>query len=143
MALDTEAKVSAALMRHLRTYGVLPPSYVVDRIENRVSVGHPDIVATGNRLTSWWETKLADPKIRHRGVQRLKMRRLARAGVAFYIVYFDDGGELSTHIVPPDRITEWPHFRGEWTHGFEHDFVARSIIHAHRQFGSGEERYSQ
>jgi hypothetical protein len=129
--IDSEAKAKNALMRHLRTPGVLPPSFVCDRHEDRGFAGYPDITVTGNGLTSWIEAKLADPYVRHRGVQDVKMLRLGNAGIAFYLIYYDVKGQQSTHLVHPSRFKEWPLYRGVWCVGFDHDFVAKFIRDVH------------
>jgi hypothetical protein len=130
--IDKESKVKAILMAHLRTPGVLPPSFIPKRHEDRVSAGGADISVTGNMTTSWLEIKLADPYIRSRGVQELEMLRYGRASHAYYVIYYDKKGEQTTHIVHPTEMQAWPETSKRWAPNFNHRFISDFILEIHQ-----------
>ena len=105
--------------------------YVILRHEDRFIHGHPDASITGNKLTSWWEGKFANPGFSYRGIQELTMLRLALAGLAFYIVWWYNKGEKFTYIVHPNDIGK-P--RETWTRfvkGFDHQWVLEEVRKVH------------
>jgi Holliday junction resolvase len=109
------------------------PKYLVFRIENSVSNAIPDIVVTGNKVSSWIEVKYAKPDFGSKGDQELMMLRLARQGFAWYVIYYEVENEKRTYIVDPrdigKPIEEWKRF----AEGFNHQFVVSLIrgIHEH------------
>jgi hypothetical protein len=129
--IDRESKVIGVLMTHLRTPGVLPPSFVSFRHEDRINAGRPDISITGNNITLWLEVKLADPYIRQRGIQKLTMLRLGNAGFAYYVIYYDKKKQRSTHIVHPQDMKQWPDESARAAVTFDHSFVSDFILEVH------------
>lgn len=121
----TEAELKAKLVLKLRTQH---KNYVVLRHEDRFRVGIPDMSVTGNKITSWWEAKYANPHVRSRGAQELAMLRLGRAGIAYYIIYHEEGGIRRTGIVHPGEIKT---LAGAWVEGFDHQFVIDFIMRIH------------
>ena len=106
------------------------PQYVSNRLEDRFTHGVPDFPVTGGskRVTVWLEVKHANPKFQCRGVQELMMLRLAKAGYAAFVVYYEDEGIRRTYIVDPKDIGKAPE---EWTvfsEGFNHRFVAEYVV---------------
>ncbi len=98
------------------------------------TTGIPDVSVTCNRKTSWWETKLADPKVnmKGRGLQHVNMRRLAVAGSAYYVIYEDHDGVCSTSIVEPRRLLPNGTFTAlEAVCGWDHQFVVKFIKRVH------------
>jgi hypothetical protein len=98
------------------------------------SSGLPDLSVTCHGKTSWWEAKLADPRIRHANeLQHLTMRRLAVAGMAWYIVWDQGpGGDRHTSIVAPKLVGA----NGYWTahrsaDGWDSKFVVDFILRTH------------
>lgn len=142
--IDNETKAKAALMWHLRDPKVLP-GFVCLRHENRpgIEVGQADISSTGYKITTHLEVKLADPHVRSRGVQELKMLRLARAGNAYYVIYYDIKGHQETHIISPARMKDWPAVTDlndgwtdrRWLTGFSHAFVSDFLRESHTLLG--------
>ena len=124
-----EAQLKGALIKEARI--LLPTSYVVIRHEDRFTHGLPDISVTGNRITSWWECKLANPNFSSKGIQELTMLRLMRSGFAFYIVWVYNEIGRYTYIVNPNDIgkpiTEWTHS----VEGFDHKWLVEEIRKVH------------
>ena len=80
-----EASLKQALVALMRAE--LAP-FVIFRHEDRITSGIPDISVTGNRHTSWWEVKFANPDFKCPGIQELTALRLAAAGHAcFFVIY--------------------------------------------------------
>lgn len=124
----TEASLKSDLMALLRAE---LPGFVVFRIEDKITGGIPDVVVTGNKSTTWWEVKFANPDFKCPGIQELTALRLAAAGKAcFFIVYALRRKERSVHIVHPKNLNEW--MRAEVTaNGFNHRFVMEFIRGVH------------
>jgi hypothetical protein len=118
------------LMKKLRQE-LLPPSYVCFRHEDRSMAGYPDISITGNKVTSWWEVKLAVPSVKSRGIQDLTMTRLGKAGHAFYIIYEERKGLKQVRIVDPGDLPRWQEVTTKLAPGFDHAFVAKQILRVH------------
>lgn len=132
----TESKLKAKLMRTILKDW---PAAVAFRHEDRIRSGVPDISVSANLFTSWWEAKYANPVIRSRGIQDLTMRRLERAGVGYYVVYYNRHDTKRTCIVESHvlhDIMDLQRWRTDclWTEGFDHTFVLAFMrrIHDHR-----------
>lgn len=66
--------------------------------------GVPDISVTWAGITSWWEAKLIKKnKIIGREVQNEMMRRMERAGLAYYVIYNDKG---EVYITSPSNVAD-------------------------------------
>lgn len=121
---ETVLKVS--LVQVARSY----KGFVVIRHEDRFTHGIPDLSITYKKRTFWLEVKYADPKFSTKGIQELTMMRLALAGFAYFIIYYEKGKEKRTFIVHPkdigksfdELLTCCPN-----TDEFDHDYVIRFI----------------
>ncbi len=86
----------------------LPPEFVVQKHSDRIDSGIPDFSVDGNKITSWWEIKWADPVIRWdgktKGIQLLQCRRLEQASNCHYIVYQRTSQGLWTVLVRPSDM---------------------------------------
>ena len=124
----TESTLKADLVKKARA---ILKGWEILRHEDRFTHGIPDITFTGLKRTSWWEAKYATPGFKVKGIQELKTRRLALAGLAFFVVYWEVAGEKRTYIVDPcnirDDISSWKRF----TVGFNHEWVIGFIKEAH------------
>ena len=125
-----EADLKSALVKTARE---VLKSFVVIRHEDRFTHGIPDISFTGrpNRRTTWVEVKYANPGFACKGIQELTMSRLALAGQAVFVVYWQRGTEKRTYLVDPQHIgkdvSEWTMF----TDGFNHIWVLEHIKGLH------------
>jgi hypothetical protein len=126
-----ESALKSTLVKLLRTE---LRTAVVLRIEDRFTSGIPDIVVVGNGVTSFWEVKYAHPNFASRGVQELTLLRLARAGIARYLVYSEIKGVKNTHILNPSDITNWQQVPTS-APGFNHQFVLHAVreLHAYHE----------
>jgi hypothetical protein len=80
----TEATVRAALVKKLRQY----KDWIVLRHEDHYTSGIPDISVTGNKITSWWETKYQKGfSLVNKGIQQYTLEQLAKHGYAYYLIY--------------------------------------------------------
>lgn len=105
------------------------PLYTVFNHSDRATSGVPDVSITAWR-TVWLELKLADPDFDSSGLQEITMRRLARFGRAFYVIYTfdranDDRGVL---VIPQKSLQYWKQDRFKMAllvhrDGFDHDAV--------------------
>src|SRR5688572_13116678 len=92
----TEATVRSTLVKKLRLY----KDWFVLRHEDHYTSGVPDISITGNKITSWSETKfqrgfsLVDDK----GIKKYTLDQLNKFGYARYIIYTPE----CVAIVAPD-----------------------------------------
>ena len=127
----TEATLKSTLVKLLRAE---LRGAVVLRIEDRFTSGIPDIIVSWNQRVSFWEVKYAHPNFASRGVQELTLLRLARAGVARYLIYAEIRGVKSTHILDPTDITNWQQASLS-TSGFNHGFVLTTLrgLHANHE----------
>ena len=126
--MKTEAELKRTLVKLLReTY----PNFVIWRIEDPTTSGIPDIIIVGNKITSFWEVKHAIPKFKVKGIQGLSMDRLAREGLAHFIVYYEDKNAKRTYIVSSSEIDNpvatWVYY----TSGFDHEWLVRRIGDVH------------
>lgn len=122
----SETKLKAALVETIRAR---IPSAIVFRHEDKLTHGIPDISITGYKKTIWIEAKFANPGFKSRGIQELTMRRLARAGYAFYVVWeINVLNQAFTYIVPTQEIGastgSWENFRAGFDHRFITDYIS-------------------
>lgn len=107
------------------------PGWEIIRIEDIFTHGIPDITFTGRGKTTWVEAKYGTPSFKVKGIQKHKMQKLALAGSAFFLVYWEKGGIRRTYIVPPKDIdldpSEWTNF----TEGFDHKWVLKYLWGLH------------
>jgi hypothetical protein len=122
----TEAKVTAKLLGVLRSRF---SAAVIFKHWDRQG-GVPDVSFTWNGFTTWIEVKLVkDREPSWRGLQDLKLRKLAESGSAFYLIYDQPGDRLA--IYQPrvlDEVDEWraatPVLTGRFSdHGIVADFL--------------------
>lgn len=136
-----EAGLKAKLVDRVHS---LVPQMVTIQIQNVRHIGQPDITTTANKRTVWWELKHGTPKFDSPGIQELTMKRLARHGFAYYILYLENEERQYTVIVSPDDIgldwdnpTCWTAYLGSkryaerFTDGFDHDWVVKQIVATH------------
>lgn len=124
-----EATLKGALVKLVRQKY---PSYVVERTEDKFTHGTPDLSITGNKINSRWEVKYANPHFKVKGIQELTMRRLAYAGYAFFLIYWESrSGERRTIIVDPEHINLPVEQHGNYIKGFDHHWVAGNIHEVH------------
>jgi hypothetical protein len=91
----TEATIRAALVKRLRLY----KDWIVLRHEDHYTSGIPDISITGNKITSWWETKYQRGfTLENKGIQQYTLEMLAKHGYAHYIIYTPE----QVAVVKPD-----------------------------------------
>jgi hypothetical protein len=129
-----EEKPRAACVKYLRE---ALQGFVVQRHEEVFTHGTPDMSVAGVKRGSWWEFKYAIPDksgkltFKSKGVQELNMIRLARATIAWYIIFsVEADGKRHTHIVEPNKLADWeasPHRVA----GFDYKFIARFIYESH------------
>lgn len=130
-----EAKLKSELMAVLRPH---IPGAVCLRHEDKLTSGIPDISVTWGNRTSWWEVKYADPRLESKGIQDVTMMKLAGAGTANYIIYYEFHDLQRVIIAEPrmvisntgERVNDW------MTHaisasGFDHKWVAGHIRGVH------------
>ncbi len=119
MVTKEEKRIQAELALECRSS--LPASFVIERPEDRITSGASDMIVTGNKICSRWELKHATPDFKTKGIQELTMLRLAKAGFAWYIVYWQKNDLKMTFIVEPRLIgknpDDWMDNRFE---GFDH-----------------------
>jgi len=124
LAKINEANLKGELCKYIRDNS----RFVVIRHEDHLTHGIPDISVTGNKKTVWIEVKFGDPKFESRGIQELTMKRLALAGLAFYVVYYQQLNERRVYIVHPNDIgkdfSEWSDF----VPGFDHSWVFEELL---------------
>lgn len=132
-----ESKFKSDIMKGLEQR---VPDGIHLRLEDRSTSGVPDIVSTFNGMSSWWEAKIARPKIETNrgGIQRLTCRRLARYGYCRYVVAVEVGRIIkATYVVTPDDLR---HINYDFAMlpevglkilGYQPDFVVQCILGAH------------
>jgi hypothetical protein len=107
------------------------PHWVVLRHEDHFTHGIPDISVTGNKRTSWIEVKHATPSFKSKGIQELTMLKLARSGIAFYVVYWQKKEQKRTYLVQANEIMFSSDTWNCFCHGFNHAWVVEKIKEAH------------
>jgi hypothetical protein len=130
----TEATLKAKLVLELKDG--LPGPKVILRHEEIFRHGNPDMSITWNGHTLWFEAKLATPRLRSKGVQKITCCELEAAGRnCWFVIWFQQNptSERFTYIVKPTAL-----FRGTWKEsyamkvpGFDHkafvEFVRNTI----------------
>jgi len=92
----TESTIRASLVKKLR----LHKDWLVLRHEDHYTSGIPDISITGNKITSWIETKFQKSfNLDNKGIQRYTLEKLDTFGYARYVIYTSE----SVGIVIPNR----------------------------------------
>ncbi len=126
--MKQESSLKSALMATIKRE---LHNFVVFRHEDVRTNGIPDLSCTGYGKTSWWEVKHATPKFSSTGIQHLTMQRLAAAGIAYYILYYELKGNKRTLIVHPRHLTELQPDTA--CTGFDHQLVTDFIktVHSH------------
>jgi hypothetical protein len=131
----TESSLKSALMLVLKKQ---LPSFVALRHEDIRTNGIPDASITACGKTSWWEFKFARPNFDSSGIQELTMCRLAAAGFARYVIWWETakGNGQRTLIVTPKEVSQH-HGNGEClpefsTAGFDHKWLVNEIRKVHR-----------
>ena|SRR3990167_5265793 len=128
----TEQELMSALLKEARAR---LPRYVIIRHEAGLTHGIPDFSVTGDNVTSWIEVKHATPNFKSKGIQELTMNRLALAGHAFYVVYWEDPAFQATYIVLPPDIGRPPEDWEICREGFNHQWVVEEIKKLHETWG--------
>lgn len=88
---------------------------VTIKFADRLTTGIPDLSFTWLKQTSWWEVKFYNERPFDMPViQLLTCKRLATAGICYYVIFSLCKNVKSTYIVTPtefDRwdVTHWPH----------------------------------
>jgi len=105
---------------------------VVIKHADASTAGIPDVSVTVNGRTSWWEFKHANPRVKGTELQRLTARRLANAGICWYVVYQTLPSGTTTHLVRPSAVGVNGHFQSDHSHaGIDHRFVVNFILERH------------
>lgn len=123
-----ERNINGVLVKILRNN---LSGFVMERFEDKVTSGIPDMAVTGNKITSRWEVKLATPKFKTKGIQELTMLRLAKAGYAWYIIYYEWQGVKRTYIVSPKDIGNDIQTWTDFAEGFNHEWVLERVKQVH------------
>lgn len=127
----SEADLKGKLVKLLREKY---PGYVIWRIEDGTTSGIPDLIVNGNKITSYWEIKFANPAFRVKGIQERTAIQLARVGLAKFIVYWEKDDDRKTYIVDPrdinKPITSWENF----VPGFNHTWLVSQIGAVHGDY---------
>jgi hypothetical protein len=126
----SEADLKNALTAKLREQ---LPGFIVFRHEDHRTSAIPDISITGNHRTSWLEVKYAHPRLEGFELQHLRMRQLAVAGYAWYVIYQDATLWQRTLIVEPSDLDRWSGPRSHWSGYIDHQLVVDFIreVHSH------------
>lgn len=123
----TEATLKGALVQKAKE---TLPGWVIIRHEDQFRAGVPDISATGNGKTSWWEVKFANPGFSSKGIQDLTLQRLDRAGMARYIIYEKSSLGNTVRIVLPRDLENWRNIIISRP-GFDHNWVVQKMRELH------------
>lgn len=126
----TEAILKSGLVKSLKR---LNPDAVILRHEDKITHGIPDLTFT-LKGTSWWEGKYANPSFKSKGIQALTMKRLAKQGRAFYVIW--DEPQKSTFIVHPDFLDSYQADCIGMVIGFGEDAVAKELKKIHDYYRS-------
>lgn len=109
------------------------PHFVVFRHEDHFTHGLPDISVTGNGRTSWIEAKYANPSFKSKGIQNLNMRRLAKAGIAFYVVFwYNVKVGKRTYVVSPENLDDPPETWDIYVEGFDYKWLVEVVKQTHQ-----------
>ena len=123
----TEHQITARLLRVLRE---TLTGYVIIKHADSYNFGLPDVSATGDKMTSWWEIKHANPIFKSRGVQWRTCCRLAEAGICYYIIFSEE--PQRTTIISPPLLTSW-RTHSIYKSGFDYQWVAAFIRATNQQ----------
>lgn len=98
--------------------------------------GNPDLSITGGRCTTWLEFKHATPQFDDNGRQLLTMMRLAAAGHARYVIWWESATGLGkrTMIVHPREVRDrkgWLLNPEEVTNGHDHRWLVQWLLSKH------------
>src|SRR5262245_12425291 len=105
------------------------PGFVILRHEDVRGCGVPDSTVTGNGKTSWWEIKHCTPKYPTYDYQELVCKRLATAGICYYLMYWEVGRDKRTLIVHPSNLSTM--VADDSAEGHNHRLVANFIRSLH------------
>lgn len=96
-----ENDLVAALLIKLRREVVAKHGGVVYKHAEGMTTGVPDVSVTLNGSTSWWEFKLKKfgRPLSGTGLQKLRMRELGVAGVAWYVVWEEGASGIVIHAL--------------------------------------------
>jgi hypothetical protein len=115
----TEATVRASLVKKLRLY----KDWLVLRHEDHYTSGIPDISITGNKITSWIETKFQKTLgLYNKGIQQYTLEQLDRFGYARYIIYTPENVAIVTPTLSDPLIFE----------GHDHSAVVEYFRNLHK-----------
>lgn len=125
----TEATLKSTLVTKLRSS---LDGFVILRHEDRFTGGIPDMSVSGMGRTSWYEVKFANPTFERKGVQDLTLQRMAKAGLAHYIIFHIVGNNLRyTRLVRPDEIDDWM-VSSKFIAGFNYEWLSQQILAIHQ-----------
>lgn len=99
-----------------------------------INAGIPDLSITWNGKTTWLEVKYLNPKLSSRGIQELMLKRLAKQGSAYYVIYQNINRRKRTGIVEPSQLAT---LGGLWRDEIDHGFVANFVRQTHLPLDSG------
>jgi len=124
-----ETQLKSALTRLLRKS---LKNAVIFRHEDQYTAGIPDISVTWNGHTTWLEVKLANPRIKGRGIQKHTAMELAKSGKCWYVIYVTYKDLHSTIIAEPKLVyqDEWM-FSDKFVADYDHKFVVDFIRESH------------
>ena len=122
-----ETPLKAKLTKTMRD--LLPDYFVVERHEDKIIGGRPDIAVTGLKVTTRWEVKHANPGFKHKGNQTDMMLKLAIAGFAWYIVF--DEPTQRIYIVDPKDIEKPKITWKDFTEGYNYKWVVQRVWKEH------------
>jgi hypothetical protein len=124
-----------ALLKDLliKAFAKSPYTLEATRHEDKITSGIPDVSVTTLGRTVWLEVKHANPSFTSRGVQELKMKKLALTGLSAYVVYDEVAGK--TFFFRPGLLRYDDGNLGLWRtsncvqeFGLAHDFVVTETV---------------
>ena len=124
----TEATLTSDL-REVLLAGL--PGSVFFKHHDGSTSGVPDFTLTWRRITSWGEVKFYDDRdFDCPELQNITCRKLATAGLCYYLIYERRKGVDRTLIVAPKDMERWREAK-DVTMGFNHHWVMRRIAYLH------------
>lgn len=129
----TEHTLQSQLLKVIRP-AITAEGGVILKHSDYITSGIPDLSVTWKGMTSWWEIKHAEPRLKGTGLQLVTARQLALAGRCHYIVYETSrsGLLMATHIVTPLNIGSDGSFTPtQSSGGHDHGFVLTAIRQLH------------
>lgn len=131
-----ESELRSKFLDEVKNHNLLPHAVII-RHEDVRTGGIPDMSVTLYGKTTWWEAKHGTPDFESPGNQELMMMRLAAAGYARYIIWWESASGIGkrTLIVHPREVHErknWLLISEEATSDFDHRWLARKILERHR-----------